>query len=264
MLQAFIDDSKSEQDPPFYVLGGYVAHAETWTRFAEEWRRSLEMRPRIRYFKYSEAVRGEGEFNGMSDEARIHRIKTMRRLIEQFDLIEFGVGFRIGDHNDAFKLLRPEPNPNYYVFASSRVITIIVKGLEAHGVEDDHLKVTFDDQVMDKALVLEAWQNATKLVVANNPTPLVSSLLQNTPHWADDHHVLPLQAADLHATWLRIDAENQLQGRQREPVPGFSKALRGISKVYHRPDLFQEFQASREAIIRLRTEGRLWPPSGSA
>lgn len=240
MLQAYVDDSKSEQDPPFYVLGGYLGPAEMWARFSNEWRRSLDMRPPTKYFKYREALRGEGEFNGASEELRFHRIRTMRQLIEHFDLVEFGIGFCISDHNDAFKLVSPD-RPNPYVFAASRIISLIVAASQIHGLPP----------------FLEAWEGATRLARdLPNQTPLVANLFRSAPSWADDEDVLPLQAADMHATWLRIDAENQLQGRERVPVDGFSKELRGVSKVYSRGELHAEFWQTKQDIVRFQLEGK--------
>jgi hypothetical protein len=112
---------------------------------------------------------------------------------------------------------------------------------------------------MDKPMFLDAWEGATRFAREHlpNQTPLVANLVRSTQSWADDEDILPLQAADMHATWLRIDAENQLKARERVPVDGFRKVLRGVSKVYSRTDLHQDFWKTRQDIIRYRTEGKL-------
>jgi hypothetical protein len=49
-LRAFIDDSGSGGDSPWYVLAGYVATTEEWNAFNESWTAALHELPRIDYF----------------------------------------------------------------------------------------------------------------------------------------------------------------------------------------------------------------------
>jgi hypothetical protein len=55
VLQAFVDDSGIGQ-PPVYILAGWIADAAKWADFLTEWDRVLRMSPRIRYFKFAEAM----------------------------------------------------------------------------------------------------------------------------------------------------------------------------------------------------------------
>jgi hypothetical protein len=49
MLQAHIDDSKT--DSQLFVLGGFIAPAEAWAAFTEEWQKELDQPPQIPEFK---------------------------------------------------------------------------------------------------------------------------------------------------------------------------------------------------------------------
>ncbi len=61
-LRAFIDDSGSGGDSPWFVLAGYVGKVEAWDAFHEPWRKVLEVPPQLEYFKASEAesLRSDG------------------------------------------------------------------------------------------------------------------------------------------------------------------------------------------------------------
>jgi hypothetical protein len=82
MLQAFVDDSGTGGQPPVFVLAGFIATVNEWTAFSDEWQESLEMRPRIKYFKMSEAMTFGGEFSGWSEQSRNDRVARLYRIIE--------------------------------------------------------------------------------------------------------------------------------------------------------------------------------------
>jgi len=53
VLKAFIDDSGSGSDSPWYVLAGYLGTVEGWDSFDGQWEQVLHEPPRIEYFKSS-------------------------------------------------------------------------------------------------------------------------------------------------------------------------------------------------------------------
>jgi hypothetical protein len=235
MVQAFIDDSKSERSPPFFVLGGYVATIDTWGAFSTEWQKALDMRPRLQYFKYREAIEGEGEFHHASEALRMERIAIMRGVVELFDLAEFGIAFRVDSYEKAFgKFGRPQLNP--YYFATSILAAEIGRSLERLQLPKEPLDLIFDDQAMEKARVLEAWEWARNQPIKPDALDLLS-ILRNPPIWRDDKDVLPLQAADMHATWLRMHGEAQRDGRELRSMPGFKRQIRGMAINFNEADL---------------------------
>lgn len=247
MLQAFIDDSHSERSPRTFALGGYLATAEVWKRFSKEWQRALEMRPRIRYFKLREALRGEGEFNGASERLRTERIGIMRSIVEQFDLKEFGIGFRLDDYHAGFaRFGKSHDNPYYY--ATGELITNLGRNVEKFGLPRARLDIVFDDQVMEKARVAEGWEWAAK---HSNPDPpdLISEVLQKCPVWRDDLEVLPLQAADMHATWIRMAFEAARAGVSAPQMPGFKRVLRGFLTTFTRQEMMEAADEMERRIL---------------
>jgi hypothetical protein len=116
MRRAFIDDSKMGQ-PPVYVLGGWVAPTSVWPSFSETWIDILRMSPRIRYFKFAEAMNLVGEFFGISEEKRNEKLKLLVTAVADHQLL----GISVSIPHDLFsKYFGRDSNPdirNPYVFA---------------------------------------------------------------------------------------------------------------------------------------------------
>jgi hypothetical protein len=51
VLKAFIDDSGSGGDSPWYVLAGYLGTVEGWDLFDGQWEEVLHEPPYIEYFR---------------------------------------------------------------------------------------------------------------------------------------------------------------------------------------------------------------------
>jgi hypothetical protein len=79
-LKAYIDDS-GLSDPPVGVLAGWVASAEKWGKFSDDWQQALEMKPSLAYFKMSEARSFGGQFLGWSQQSRDERLRLLISII---------------------------------------------------------------------------------------------------------------------------------------------------------------------------------------
>src|ERR1035441_6269714 len=81
VFKAFIDDSGSGGDSPWYVLAGYMGTVEGWDSFDAEWTSVLHADPRIECFKSSEAERlhYHSQWAGVSKEQRDSKIDALGR-----------------------------------------------------------------------------------------------------------------------------------------------------------------------------------------
>src|SRR5436305_305419 len=80
MLQAYFDDSLGGNfhgRPMVLVLGGFIATAEAWAAFSDEWQRILDFPPRISVFKMNDAMLGKGELRGVPKDVRDEKIKLL-------------------------------------------------------------------------------------------------------------------------------------------------------------------------------------------
>lgn len=265
LFRAFIDDSKSEGDPPYFVLGGYIGRADMWTKFSREWQRALEMRPRIAYFKYREALYGEGEFNSASEALRMERARLMRNIIEQFAPFEFSIAFRPDEYERAFSIVPPGSVQNPYYFAAFELIMRVSRNIEHFGGSfDDELQVTFDNQAMEQARIISGWNRLRQKLESgeqiNQMPPIAARLMRSPPAFRDDKRVLPLQAADMHATWIRLLMEAIRDGRPDPPLPGKKKGLPGLAVTATQETLNN---AAHVVLVGLIRQGLVVPGKAS-
>ena len=199
MLQAFVDESVED---PVFLLGGYIAPAERWKLFSNRWREVLELPPRLSYLKMKEAHACRGEFEGWSEPRRDERLKLLHGLIDEFAAGAFCLAFDFHKFKRAFaalgKLERKELNP--YYFACSRLMTSLARSQKSLGL-DGPIKFIFDNRMMEKHHVVEAWDWAWK--VAKPEPPNLREIIGGAPSFEDDKDFWPLQAADMLAWWMR-------------------------------------------------------------
>lgn len=265
MFQAFIDDSKSEGTPPFFVLGGYIGRADMWATFERTWQRALEMRPRIAYFKYREALYGEGEFNGASEALRMERASLMRNIIEQFAPFEFSIAFRRDEYEHAFSIVPPSSVHNPYYFAAFELIIRVARNIEHFGGSfDDELQVVFDIQAMEQARIIAGWNRLRHKLESgeriDDLPPIAVKLMRTPPTFRDDKHVLPLQAADMHVTWVRLLMEAIWDGQPDPPIPGKKKGLPGLAITATQETLNN---AAHTVLVGLIRQGLVLPREAS-
>jgi hypothetical protein len=232
MIQAFIDDSKSEGSPPLFVLGGYVATAETWAAFSTDWQAELDASPRLEYVKYIEAMgkRPTKQFYGQSREDARARIAKFRAIIEKYDLKAFAIGFRV-DHLTETHAGLPKKWLNPYYSAVASLMPELARSLGNFGLPQERLDLVFDEQVMEKTQIFDAWQALRGATGKFDPPDILSHILTNSPRWDNDKDVLPLQAADMQATWYRMAFEATRDGRRPDPMPGSTKGLIQVSFI---------------------------------
>ena len=84
-IQVWYDDSGSPSSNNWlFMHAGLVASAETWATFADEWRACLDEYPTIAYFKMREAMREEGQFDGMKMATRVAKAEKLAALVARY------------------------------------------------------------------------------------------------------------------------------------------------------------------------------------
>jgi hypothetical protein len=86
MLNAYIDDSNMNM-PPVCVLGGWIGTVKEWASFSDSWVEALWMKPRLDYFKLTEAQNFTGQFNGWSEQSRDERLRLLVKIIERYKFL---------------------------------------------------------------------------------------------------------------------------------------------------------------------------------
>jgi hypothetical protein len=205
MLQLCVDDSGSDMQGPVYVLAGYLATADQWAKFSDEWDRALRKEPAISYFKLSEANSLRGEFLGWNHRDATDKVEVLSRLIAphvmyqvtsiigQKDYTETVLPFRKvivnSPNNEDKKFAALLKTPYYLCFYD--VITESLKQLNVDSKLEE-IEFYFDDQGLMGRRTAAFW-DAVKAVAPPEYLPYMT----NPPQFKDEKDFLPLQAADM-------------------------------------------------------------------
>lgn len=204
ILNAYIDESESED---IFAMGGFAAPADEWGAFSDKWRSALATKPSIHSLKMSDAMRLRGDFYKWSPEARDEKLRLLYSVID--DHISFAVGavIHMYAYRDIYRkddLLRT-PGTTPYVIALASLVSSIARHQIQIGMPEK-IDFIFDERVMEQSRILEAWP----ALYANAPSD-VKPMLGRTPIFRSDKNLVPLQAADLEAWWLRKAWEARLR-----------------------------------------------------
>jgi hypothetical protein len=214
MLKAYIDDSRMRQ-PPFYVLGGWFAPVSVWMKFSDAWRDALWMKPRIEYFKYSEAVNFTDQFHGFSEQSRNEKVRLLVSLIEDYELegivsiIPHYLFYPMfGTHQDSWVR-------NPYFFSFYGLVARLTAWLSQTN-SSEKIEFIFDYQPGGNSMqeAQKGWEDFRN----HAPPQFLRYVQSHPPSFLDDKDVVALQAADLSAGWPRERVE-ALNRTGQEPVP---------------------------------------------
>jgi len=220
ILQAFIDDSGSEPKSPIFVLAGFIASAEQWATFSNEWQKVLDLPPKLKYFKMSEANNLTGEFhrrNGWTDQKRDDRLVAFVRVIQKYAQIRLSVSV----NHDLFEkyvgnlpaTVRTLATDKPYNHLASNLIVAAAERLAKRSILT-YGPVTPCDFIFDQQKgyaddFLLYWPGFKN--IANTTASELKDFIGSTPIFRNDQDFLPLQAADLYAWQVR---NNYIQNNQ--------------------------------------------------
>ncbi len=196
ILQAYIDDS-AKGEPHLFVLAGYVAPAESWAALADEWRALLSQET-----GYLKRKRFKMNERHTFDEDKA-RNPLYYRLIEKHVLaaisftIKTSLLRQIVDETFPEEYIDKQAVKNPYHYAFTSIIATVARFQHQIGLHSP-IDFVFDEAMHEKASCINGWERF-KLAAA----PDTRELMGRTPGFEDDEEVLPLQAADLYAWWVR-------------------------------------------------------------
>lgn len=226
MLKAFVDDSDVGLGPVF-TLGGFMGSAHKWAPFADAWADILWMKPRVDYFKFSEAMGLSGQFSGFSEQSRNEKLSLLINLIEEYELI--GISSHIqkeifdgwfGMHKDMFG--------NPYAILFYGIMIAVFKYCKSNNISEK-LDFIFDDQPGQMDKVLRGWND-----FKSQTPPEYAEYIGDPPIFRNDKTTIPLQAADLSVGAWRMRANSVVKNRPYQEAPWGdrgSKVLRIYSYI---------------------------------
>jgi hypothetical protein len=214
VAQAYLDESYTEGQ--IYVLAGYLARAQDWAKFSEEWEHLLPLTNRgnsnKRRFKMAEMA------------------NAMDRVPPFYDIIRKYAAFGISVAMDARDLERAKSriwSDNTHIIWSHRdsveaLLFRLFVGTVYNACWDDKrirewlepnekIDLYFDNNSVSD-VVMEEWSDAIKIFPDH-----IKDLVGYEPRFVDDEDFPPVQAADFWAWWVR---EGHEKGRLAQIAKG--------------------------------------------
>ena len=187
-IQAFIDDSLEKDE--VLILAGYIASADAWAKFSQEWQERLDMSPRWASFKMN-------SIGASRDEARWERAGWFYRVIEDHALNFVAIAVKIGPLRDVVrKLGLPEYLENPYILGFRALIDFTIQFQHELGITEP-IDFIFDERG-EKNSVRNGFE-----VFKQTCRVDLKSRIGREPRFEKDEDFLPLQAADLLAWHVR-------------------------------------------------------------
>lgn len=238
MLQAHIDDSKS--DGKLFVLAGYIAPAEAWAAFSDEWQAELDRSPPFDEFK----------MKAMNYLQAWERCGRFYSIIEKHVVAAVSVAIPLEDFANAVRgTIWPPGMENHQVIHTPYwwAFQCIITGLARHQSKlglIEPIDFIFDEQ-SERAHFRGTWDD-----YKNRAPDSERRMMGDPPIFRKSHDLPPLQAADLYAWWVRrwiIDgvADGLEKLAFKWPV---TKSIPRLSVTYDEPELRKQFLSLRENV----------------
>jgi hypothetical protein len=256
VLNGFVDES---EDDSVFVFAGYVALAEDWAAFSDEWYATLRAAPGIWELNTRDAMRLQGCFHKWSATARDEKLCALYEVIDRHVSFEVSAVVPIKLFKTIFgNGILPKPAANPYYHALSSLVSNIARHQISIGMKEK-IDFVFDERRIEQGKLLSIWNK----LMGTAPDD-VKPMLGSTPVFKSDRDVLPLQAADMEAWWLRKRWREQLTGEPRLEYPWQPAAIPGVTCIYTEETLKESYEkilkAHLDAGWRPRTRLKLKRP----
>ena len=228
VLQTFADDTERGD---FYAVAGYVAPIDEWDSFSPGWHAALKERPRLGFYRTSDAVNLSGQFDGWSVNARDARIAKLALTIPTRNTCGVAAFLSKKDFEEFFTPnFLPGWNNPYYLCATYLIESVCLM------LRVGQNSVTKLDFIFDRQGKVGRYFRAVYEVALRPMSFHVFPFLGDVRH-EDKTDFLPLQAADMHAGWIR---------RNKSIIQAWTTADPYLSKIEQR-----EFHVARGFLERL-------------
>ena len=231
VLQCFVDESGNGHGPVM-VMAGLIADVDSWARFSDDWQECLDMRPRLDSLHMAEFFAAS-----WGDESQ-DRVRRFHRIIGDHVQASVIVSIPLDDYRTIFGGTSIWKNP--YLFLFFRTVLVYRANCEQFGLSRK-ISFIFDTQIGAIARIAEAWEFFA------SARPDLRALVGGMPTFADDTSLLPLQAADMLAWWVRRSIAADVAGQERIDPPWTKDAVPCIRLAYDADGLRREYRQMFEA-----------------
>jgi hypothetical protein len=210
VVQAFVDDSRSETGDREFVLAGYMTTAPEWMKFSDAWQSVLRQSPAIEYLHMTDAQYLVEEFRGWSESARDKKIMRLAEVVNNHaPMMSFETRMSQVSFNRILLPVSPYDLRNPYLTLFHALVVTAARQLHIHDIRVP-IDFIFDEQ---GAIGAEAamWYPFQKAMLPPELKPMFGA----GPIFRDDKQLAPLQAADMLAWHLRRSREERFATENR-------------------------------------------------
>lgn len=206
LIQAFVDESGSQNQNKNFVLAGLVSEATGWAQFSDEWRACLDQAPSIPAFKMRDAAKLSGHFGSFKRKERDEKITALAAIINRHVRFVMYAAVDMESHGESWggKNL-PKPMNEIYFWPYHVMIMGLCMDLWDHGIREP-FEIIFDNQEIFGLRARKFYPMVAEIMRIKYPEE--SKILPVDPMFKPDDQFLPLQAADFFAYCLRRNTDN--------------------------------------------------------
>ena len=252
-LQAYIDDSGRGQEPAF-VLAGYIARPDVWCEFSKEWEAVKHAPRHIDYFKMRHAWYFKGDFEPFNTDERNKKVADLYAVIEQYVMKGVAIIIPVKTYKTYAKLINHPKAADPYFLAAYFMMVQVAQEQDIMGISEP-VDFIFDHQEGMSGPVQDAWD-----ALKSFAPPFVAQRLGKRPGFEDDKLFMPLQAADLHAWWVRRLNDDHVNNKPLTPF--MWKDTRRVESLHMRledsdlEEFFATIATGIRSAISFEWEGR--------
>jgi hypothetical protein len=196
----YVDETGTD-DPPIYGMAGYLARAEQWAAFNDEWQAVLDEPPTIKAFHMKEA-----RYLGYDT-----KLPKLTAIIKKHVIAAFAVGVLHQDFEDVVKGKVSRIYDTPYAMLYGSVITYVSHYMRQH-YPDEKVDFIFDEKGKESDRLQESHNKIVELA-----PQLIKKNIENRPIHISDDLVPPLQAADVLCWVYRRIAHLAVQNKPINP-----------------------------------------------
>jgi hypothetical protein len=235
-------DGSGTGSPDLLVLAGYIAPAQAWIEFSKDWQTRLN-HAKLACFKMNEmahSIEIAGWFYRAIEESKI--TAAISCAIKTSELVNVVKTFPWPPEITNVKSIK---NPYYFAF---KAITDMVAQYQTQLGIDEPVDFIFDDE-SEKVKLSGIWD-----MIKLSSSPEFRKNMGDEPAFKKDDKVLPLQAADLYAWWIRKWYNDRVVDWDKTlPFPwGMKRNIRRIHCEFGEKDFLVEFEKALRPEARAR------------
>jgi hypothetical protein len=212
-LQSYADDSASDDGDQRLFMAGFVGLAQNWAAFSDDWHWALKHGgPPIDYLRMVEAQSLRNQFQNWNKQDRNKKLLLLAEIIRSYPLMSFEFSVSRKTFIKHVKPHAPRGVAKPHFTANFHTVS----GISRHFENQSDIKIEF---IFDEQDGVDADVYLFFEYMRRNIPEKAREIIIGFPMFKNDKEVVPLQAADMAAWFVRRAHQ---MGEESLPIPLYS------------------------------------------